>query len=55
MAHDLITIKGAAQSGTFCALAAILPADGPPDPHAIAEVFVRYQTEIVERTGVDTA
>ena len=55
MAHDLITIKGAAQSGTLSALAAILPADGPPDQHATADVFVRYRTEIAERTGVTKA
>ena len=26
----------------------LLPADGPPDPAAIAELFARYDTEIVE-------
>jgi mannose-6-phosphate isomerase-like protein (cupin superfamily) len=29
-------------------LGAILPADGPPDAHAVAALFARYDTEIVE-------
>lgn len=29
-------------------LGKLIPADGPPDPAAVAELFARYDTEMVE-------